>query len=68
MKLLLEIFQWRNHGEFFDPEYAFVPFGMSRTNHSFDEGGYRGYCHYRIFGIRIAKIQETKPWESFRKE
>ena len=47
---------------FFDLEYLTVPFGISRTTWV-GEYTYMCWASYRIFGIRVAKIQETRPWE-----
>ena len=47
---------------FFDLEYLTVPFGISRTMWV-GERAYIGWASYRIFGIRVVKIQETRPWE-----
>lgn len=57
---LLNIYQLLVLG-LYDSEYAFVPFGISRTVVR-NPDGIIGWSHYRIFGIRITKIQETKPW------
>ena len=57
---LLNIYQRLLKG-IYDTNYAFVPFGISRT--VFRDNGVIGWAHYRIFGIRVVKVQETKPWE-----
>ena len=54
---------FRPFSRLYDLEYAFVPFGISRTVLRNNGVGVVGWAHYRIFGIRIAKVQETKPWE-----
>ena len=47
---------------FLDLEYLTVPFGISRTMWV-GEHTHIGWASYRIFGIRVAKIQETRPWK-----
>ena len=47
----------------FRPYFALVPFSVSRAKEQIGGGRYIGYAIYRVFGFRVAQIQETKPWE-----
>ena len=46
----------------YDKDFWFIPFGVSRVREKTGTG-YIGYADYRIFGIRIARVQETRPWQ-----
>lgn len=53
---------WYWFTKHFDFRYIFTPFAIVRTvYHGLD--GVRGYADVYVFGVRIARIQETKPWE-----
>lgn len=45
----------------FDKNFIFIPFGISRFKRNCGNG-YIGYTDYRIFGVRVARVQETRPW------
>ena len=42
--------------------FIFTPFAITRTRYRYDNGEMIGYADVYIFGLRIARIQETKPW------
>ena len=46
----------------YDKDFKYIPFGISRMRTS-TYGNFIGYADYRIFGIRVVRIQETKPWD-----
>ena len=46
----------------YDKDFRFIPFGVSRIR-TLLRSGEIGYADYRIFGIRIARVQETRPWQ-----
>ena len=62
LKALKKAFEYGKLG-LYAPEYALIPFGINRAVHFLDGRQYIGYAYYRVFGFRIAKVQETKPWE-----
>lgn len=43
-----------------DLRFVLTPFGLTRTVYGLN--GIIGYCDVYVFGIRVARIQETKPW------
>lgn len=45
----------------FKSKFLFVPFGVSRIRVRHPDG-YIGYADYLIFGFRVARIQETRPY------
>ena len=45
----------------YDKDFMFIPFGVSRIRMG-PVSSLIGYADYRIFGVRIARIQETKPY------
>ena len=45
----------------FNYKFMLVPFAK-RNVVTYQRGGITGYSEYYIFGIRIAKIQQTTPW------
>ena len=45
----------------FDKDFIFIPFSVSRFKRNYG-GSYIGYADYRIFGVRVARVQETRPW------
>ena len=53
IEVLLSVFSFR---------FMLTPFSVQRTVFRV-VGGTIGYSNYRIFGILVARIQETKPWE-----
>lgn len=46
----------------YDTDFSFIPFGVSRIKIRVGEG-LIGYADYRIFGLRIVRIQETRPYQ-----
>lgn len=49
--------------EIFKREFITIPFASRNVMYYTNEGSRRGYTECFIFGIRIMKIQRTKPWE-----
>ena len=47
----------------FDRDFIFVPFGVSRIRITTGINQFIGYADYRIFGFRVARVQETCPWK-----
>lgn len=45
----------------YDVDFMFVPFGVSRRRVYYGSA-LIGYAEYRIFGIRLAMVQETRPY------
>lgn len=42
--------------------YILTPFAIRNIKY-YESFSYTGYTDFFIFGIRIARIQRTKPWE-----
>jgi hypothetical protein len=51
---------WKWGKKHIEPRYFFTPFGITRTVYS--NRGIIGYTDVYLFGIRVARIQSTKPW------
>lgn len=48
-------------GAHFNLEYTFVPFGAANVLLKRD-GKMYGYRDYYVFGIRLIRLQQTRPW------
>jgi hypothetical protein len=48
---------------FFSITCCLIPFSKSSVAIKHGIRGLLGYNIYHVFGIRVAKIQQTKPWE-----
>jgi len=52
---------WQWFEKHIDLRLLLTPFGVVNT--IYRTKGVVGYCDYYIFGIRIARIQKTNPWD-----
>lgn len=43
--------------------FILTPLGTINSNYHTGGGGIIGYTDYYIFGIRLARIQKTAPWD-----
>ena len=50
--------------ELVDFRFILVPLAVTRTTEGRYPISYVGYLRVRIFGLQVAKIQETKPWQN----
>jgi len=44
-------------------DLIFTPFAVKNVKFNLPHFEYIGYTYIYIFGIRVAKIQATRPWE-----
>ena len=45
----------------FSLSYLTIPFGITRTKW-LDENQFMAWTDYLIFGFRVARVQENRPW------
>lgn len=57
--IMYKIWAWGQ--KHIEPSYFFTPFGITRT--VYNKGGIIGYTDIYLFGIRVARLQSTKPWK-----
>jgi hypothetical protein len=53
---------WSWVGRHVDPRFIFTPIGKVNRVYHTRINSIIGFSDYYIFGIRIARIQQTKPW------
>lgn len=59
----MRLLRWLDRVDVIDIRSLPVPFSVRRSREDTRSGAaYIGYAVYYVFGLRVARIQETRPW------